>query len=210
MILWGTSEKKLNEGQIGQVNCPICEDKTMMQYVVFAKRLNIFWIPTIPLRKRKILECNTCGEFSFLKQFPKRFQNKFKTEVSSTYPIWYYSGLILTVLLISILSVLLNNRNISDQKLIDYPAIGDIYTIKVDKPKEHKNDYSSHYTLMKVINVTNDSVTVILNTETMNKVYGYYRIDKPEYYNVTMVEQFSKSQLKSLYKTKYIKAVNRQ
>jgi hypothetical protein len=210
MILWGTTKRKLKEGQIAQDTCPICESRTTMRYDVFGTYLHIFWIPTIPVRKTKVLECDTCGEFSFLNEFSKRFQDKFKTEVSTPYPIWFFSGLALAIVCIYALIVLLSDRGVIDQNYIDTPQIGDVYTIKVDQPKEHSNDYSSYYTVMKVTKVTKDSLEVMLNTETVKKSYTYYLIDKPEHYNLKLIKRFSKEQLQSLYKTNYIKAVNRQ
>ena len=209
MILWSTNETKLKSGKIGQDTCPICEDRTNFQYEISGTYLHIFWVPTIPLRKTKLLECDTCGEYLFLKEFPKHFREKFKTEVSSRYPIWYYSGLVLSVLLIYVLSVLFTDRAALDQSHIDAPKVGDVYTIEVDVPKE-AHDYSRHYTVMKVIKVTEDSVSVMLNSETIKKSYAFSLIDKPEHYDPDQIEHFSKQQIQSLYKTNHIKAVNRR
>ena len=209
MILWGREKRKLSEGELKHVVCPSCHSKTSMWYEVFATYLHIFWIPTCPLSKKKYLECATCAEQFRLKELPENIKQEFKNRVRVKYPLWYFSGLAGIIILGYTLSILFADREIKDQNLIDNPQIGDIYTIKVDQEKAHINDYSSHYTLMKVIDVSNDSATVMYNTKTVKKVYKSRLIDKASYFDSTLTNRFSLPQLKEFYETNYIKTVNR-
>ncbi|WP_299275535.1 hypothetical protein [uncultured Psychroserpens sp.] len=62
---------------------------------------------------------------------------------------------------------------------------------------------------MKVIDVSNDSITVMYNTKTVKKVYKSRLIDKAKFYDSTFTNRFSLQKLKEYYETKYIKVVNR-
>ncbi|WP_298761553.1 hypothetical protein [uncultured Psychroserpens sp.] len=62
---------------------------------------------------------------------------------------------------------------------------------------------------MKVIEVSQDSITVMYNTQTVKKTYKSALLDKSENYDSTLINRFSLQKLKEFHKTKYIKAIKR-
>ena len=59
-LIWGTRRTQKALGQIAY-GCPGCQRKTVYTAFAVETRLTIFFIPTLRLRKRHEIVCNTCG-----------------------------------------------------------------------------------------------------------------------------------------------------
>ncbi|WP_298895666.1 zinc-ribbon domain-containing protein [uncultured Psychroserpens sp.] len=201
MILWGKREKKLKEGRLQQVTCPECHSLTSMHYIVFGRYIDVFWIPTFPIGKKKIIECDKCTEQFFLKNLPQPIKAKFKTEVSTRHSIWSFSGLVAIISLISLLIFVVVKDDINDKNYINNPMIGDVYTIKLER--------KDRYTTMKITEITQDSIIVIYNIESTPRRAKIYSIDKAKNYMEFSKDRFSKQDIKDLYHEKFIYEVDR-
>ncbi|WP_204346837.1 zinc-ribbon domain-containing protein [Psychroserpens algicola] len=202
MIIWGTRKKIIKKGRLHHVPCPDCDSKTTMHYEVFGRFVDVFWIPTFPIGRQKFLECDTCGAMFRLKELPKRVKDTFKTEASAPYPIWFFSGLLLAILMISFLTYAVIKDDQNDQLYINNPMVGDVYTIQF-KTK-------TNYTTMKITDVSVDSLQVIYNLESSSKRSKIYTIDKPENYAEFLRDKYSKKDIQELYSEKFILEVDRR
>lgn len=174
MVFFGTRASRIKDGRISNVTCPSCETQSSMTYAVFGKYAHIYWIPTFPVGKETVLECNHCKKTYALNELPEQIQNKFNLEKQGAgFPIWFFSGLAIIASIIAIVFFISKQDDASDIEYIKSPIIGDIYSV---------DNGESSYSSMKVYEVTPDSVFVILNDYEIDKKSAIHEIDKDEYY----------------------------
>lgn len=175
MIFYGTRATKIKTGQINNVICPKCENQTSMNYGIYGKYAHLYWIPTIPIGKENIIECNTCKQTYNLKGLPPAIQSKFEFEKQGArIPVWYFSGVILIALIIGFISYSIGEDKVEDSEQVNDPQVHDVYSLKMDE--------SGYYSTMKVVEVTSDSVFVVYNDYEIDKRTGIYKIDKAKNY----------------------------
>ena len=200
MIFYGTNSSRLKNGQIQNVNCPNCNNQTSMNYSVFGKYFYIYWIPFFPLGKVNVLECNSCARTYKLKELPEQIQRKFEVEKHAGIPFLHFSGLAIIILAITYFSYSNSKHKEDEAKFIKEPMIGDVYSVKAES--------YGHYTTMKVVNVTKDSVHVIYNDYEIDKKTAIYKIDKEVNYTDYDVA-YSKKEIISLYDDQTIYNIDR-
>ena len=164
-------------------------DTEQCRYARFPKVCTHFWIPFFPIGKTAVSQCNHCKQVLKLKQMPPSLTNPYDNLKSqSKTPIWTFSGLALTAVLITIGVVSEKNKDQRNAKIILTPRKGDILEIKT---KENQ------YTLYKVDQVQGDSVLVRLNKYETDKLTGVDDL-KTKGENAYSDEEFSlaKSELK--------------
>ena len=201
MIFYGRKASRLKDGQLRNVTCPSCDTNTTMTYSIFGKYAHIYWIPTFPMGKENIIECDNCKQTFKVKELPEQIKNKFKLENQDVKtPFWNFSGLAIIACLIASIMYFAKQDDLNAVKYIESPQFGDVYTIDGSE-----SDYSS---AMKVIEVTKDSVVVIYNNYETDS-YSISEINKPENYDTKQAYGFSLEQIKTMFDTKDISAVKR-
>lgn len=200
MIFYGRNSSRLKDGQIHNVTCPNCQNSTTMSYSIFGKYAHLYWIPTFPMGKENILECNHCKQTYKLKELPDQVKQKFELEKHNGYPFWYFSGLIAIACLIALISYWSKQDDENNKVYIESPQYGDVYSIKSDK--------DGYYTSLKITQVKNDSVFVIFNDYEIDRRSKIYKIDKDKNYTMEP-EGFTKSELKNLFEEGIIYDIDR-
>lgn len=201
MVFYGSKTRTLKKGQLTNINCPKCDTRQTIHYAVYGKYAYAYWIPLFPIGKTTIVKCNYCKNDFKQKELPEQTKQKFELETADTkYPIWYFSGLILLITAITTAFYLSKKDAENDKLYIQDPVVGDLYSIK-----SSKNEY---YTSMRVTEVTTDSVFVVFNDYEIDRKSQIYKIDKTENYT-TETDGYSKEEITSLFKTKFIFEVDR-
>ncbi len=202
MIFYGRKASRIKDGQINNVTCPNCEDLTSMNYSIFGKYAHIYWIPTFPMGRENISECNACKQTFLVNELPEQIKQKFSREKEGVKtPIWHFSGLAIIALLIAMIFWFASQNDAENEEFIQTPQIGDVYSIE----SENKGYYSS----MKVTEVTNDSVHLIVNDYEVDKRSGIYKIDLDKNYTI-QAYSLSKVDLFNLYKSEVIYEIDRE
>ena len=201
MIFYGRKSSKIKDGRISNVTCPSCETTTSMTYSIFGKYAYIYWIPTFPMGKENIIECNNCKQTFKVEELSQPIKNKFDIEKQDAKtPIWYFTGLALIVCIIIGTMYFAKQDKIDAANYIKAPQFGDVYTIKGSE--------SGFISTMKVIEISQDSVFVVYNNYE-NDGYSTSELDKVENYNSTSVYGFSNTEIQNMFDKKDISGVNR-
>lgn len=201
MIFYGSKASRLKDGRINNVTCPSCENQTSMTYAIFGKYGHIYWIPLFPMEKETVIECNHCKKTYKTKELPEAIKQKMISEKQGVRtPFWNYSGLLIIAALI-IFGMYNGAKQKENETLyLENPQAGDVYSTKTE-------DYD-HYSSMKVIKVTTDSVYVVYNDYEIDKKSSINKIDKDENYT-TEYDHFSKEEISTLYTENMIYAIDR-
>lgn len=201
MIFYGTNAKSIKNGKIINVQCPNCEQNTSMTYSVFGKYAHIYWVPFIPYKKVSITECDYCKRTFESGELPQNIVKKLNQDFergNTKYPIWMYSGAsILAGVLI--FTFFMNMKEKEDEaNYIKEPKIGDLYHYKTE---------SGNYSLMKVHDISKDSILLLVNEMETNLMSGVKEINLKKHYKE--VYGFSRKEIEDLYKEKNIYEINR-
>jgi len=191
MIFFGAKSSTIKQGQISNVTCPNCKNITTITYTIFGKYAHAYWIPMFPMKKKTVIECNSCYRTYDMEEAPEPIKHKFLRETKGVKnPIWYFSGLALLALLIYVAFYLSKKDEINDALYIEQPQSGDIYTIEAPK--------AGFYTTIKVTKTTSDSLFVVYNDYDIHRRSKIYRIEKEENYS-TNIDSLSKVDLQRMF-----------
>lgn len=201
MIFYGTRASNLHNGKINHVTCPNCEKETSMTYSVFGKYAHVYWIPFFPYSKVSITECDSCKRTFEATELPDSIRQKLKVENerhSIKYPIWFFSGLFIIAALVAIGIYMSGETEKKEKAYLESPQLDDKYEYKTE---------SGYYSIMKISKVTPDSVYFYINDMETNKTSGIYDIDKEK--NYSMIEGYTREEVKQLYTDKVVYEINR-
>jgi hypothetical protein len=171
----------------------------MMMMSVFNRYAHIFWIPTFPIGRRGGAQCSQCGQAWAPKDMPHFLKLQYDQMVGQTrIPLWNWIGLAGIVVLVTTISYNVGVHEGNEKLYIANPLKGDVYKFKTE---------TGGYSLMKVIDVTRDSVWVQYNQFETDKMSGVYKLNMKPYEEDTYV--LSKGQISDLYESKKIYDVTR-
>lgn len=200
MLIYGTKRVLLKSEKSTKAECPDCKTKGSLLFHVFSAHAHVFWIPTFPIGKKGISECQLCSGVWESKDMPEKVKFEYKKVKSeSRVPIWQFTGIALFATLIS-WGVIANNEN-KEKELIHLanPQKGDIYKFKTE---------SNYYSTLKIAKVTTDSIYIFENTYETDKMSGVYKIDKDENYSNNLYG-VSKVTIKEMYEDGAIYSIDR-
>ena len=201
MIFYGSRATRLKEGQINNVTCPNCDTTTSMSYAIFGKYAHIYWIPSFPIGRENVVECNSCKRTFKLRELPEPIIQKFnKEKEDAKTPIWYFSGIGIAVILVALIANWISKDNQENELFIQNPQVGDVYSIE--------GETTGYYSTMKVLEVTEDSVQIVVSDYEVNKRSGVSDVDKSVYYT-DQIEMLSKDEIVSLFESDFIYDVDR-
>jgi len=203
MIFYGTRGTKIKEGQINNVVCPNCDNLTSMSYGIYGRYAHLYWIPTFPIGKKTIIECNSCKKTYNVANLPQAIKTKFEFEKQGARtPIWYFSGVIVIVCIIGLISYSVAQDNVENSEQIANPLEGDVYRLQMD---------GSYYSTMKVIKVTVDSVFVVYNDYETDQKSGISTIDVEKNYSESpeSADSYTKEELQFYFEEGTIYDVDR-
>jgi hypothetical protein len=188
MIIYGWKAKQLAKEPITE-KCPHCGSQNTIDMFVIQKYAHIFWIPSFPLQKTGVSQCNHCNQTLELSKMPTYLQAAFhRARATAKTPLWMFTGLAAIVVLIGMAVIDSNKDKEKNAQFVLTPKTGDIYEVKTP---------NSHYTLMKVIEVQKDSVYVRYNNYESTKATGIYKLKDKAYSEE--VYALKKTELKNMF-----------
>lgn len=201
MIIFGTRSAHINSVQSRNTTCPSCEKTGHITFSFFRKHAHIFWIPTFPLNKTGVSQCQHCKNVLEEKQMPERLRREFnEAKKEAKGPLWQFSGLILFATLFIWVGYQSKQDKKSQGEFIEAPQQGDLYKYKIE---------SGSYSTFKIDSVSKDSVYVFLNNYEISKSSRIYKIDKEKNYSKDLYS-FSKEELKEMYSKGKITDIDRK
>lgn len=203
MIFYGTRSSNLKNGQIINVDCPNCNENTLMKYSVFGKYAHVYWIPFFPFEKITAVECNSCKKTFLDKELPQSIKTKLdrdKEKHGIKTPIWMFSGLFLIITGIAYGFYSSDKTDKDEAEYIKNPKSRDVYSIM---------NLAAHYTTVRVDKVIKDSVYFTENDYETDQTTGIEDIDLPKNYTISK-GVLSKKNIQELYKKETIFEVNRR
>jgi hypothetical protein len=156
MIIYGTRNTQLIKEVLTE-KCPNCENQASTEMYVYQKYAHIFWIPFFPISKKGISQCDHCKKvYTDNDMPPVLLKAFFNLEKQTKIPKWTFVGLALIgVLIVSVIYSGITDKQNTTKYIKDLKP-NDIIEIKTR---------TAHFTNMKVVAVSADSVDVIENKQ---------------------------------------------
>lgn len=188
MIIYGSRATQVGHEQPTD-KCPNCESQNTLDLFVFQRYAHVFWIPFIPIGKTGVSQCSNCKQVLKYNEMPAPLKTTYHQASSkSKTPLWTFIGLAAVIVLVGFTVVDGKKKSAQNAQFIVSPQAGDILECKTK---------SSNYTLMKVEEVTNDSVFVRFSNYAVNKSSGLYKLKSKDY--AEEVEGLTKKELKAMF-----------
>lgn len=191
--------KTLNETQIDNYHCPVCNTRTHLNLKVKGGFVSILFIPMLPIRKDYLLSCGNCKKSidkSSLNNIEKEKLENFYKKTPYKIPIYHFTGLSLLLSVIGF-AIYIGIEVTKEERIrIQKPTIGDIYRIKNE----------NGYTTFKVNKIYDDSVSVFLNDIYIDNYDQIEDIDISKNYNKSRL--FSKQELLKMFDSNKIYQVD--
>lgn len=199
MIIYGTRASHLKSVQLPNEVCPNCNTKGSMVMSVYSRYAHIFWLPTFPVGRTGGSQCTNCQQVLEPKKMPTFLKLQYDQLLAQTrIPLWSWSGLAIIVVLIAFGTYSAGVDKENERKYIDAPQVGDVYRVKTD---------SSAYSLMKVAEVTPDSLLMLFNQYEVDKMAAVYKLKEKEYDSIGY--WMSRGMIKEMYQKQEIFGVDR-
>ncbi len=203
MVFFGLRSKKIKSGQLINLNCSYCEENTTMTYSVFAKYFHLYWIPFVPIKRKTVVECNSCYityEYKELLENMKMKVDREREKYGAKIPLWMYSGLMLLFVLVSWAFYQSGKYDIKEMDYKMNPKKGDIYFL---------NYTPSNYTTLRIDKVDKDSIYFTLNDTAVHKYTKVFGILNQRYYS-TKKGTYSRKKVLELFKQDSIISITRK
>ncbi|MBL7809324.1 MAG: hypothetical protein JNN28_16010 [Saprospiraceae bacterium] len=200
MIFFGKKASVIKQEHIFGLSCPSCQANNSIHGAVVGNYGHLYWIPTIPLGKTVVAQCEHCRKTFDEKDMSIQMRDAIRPMLEETKtPLTHFSGLFVIggLFALGIYASINNDRD--NLAFINEPAVGDVYEIK---------EAYNEYTTQKVVSVTVDSVYCAENQYSVNKSRGLSDIDKDKNYVNTGVG-YSRQELINMLKADKITKVKR-
>jgi hypothetical protein len=200
MIIYGTGSTKVKEEAIFN-KCNSCGNINTTTAYVFAKYVDIFWIPIFPIGKYASTQCSHCKQVLQEKEMPpdlKQTVMPFKN-ISKT-PLKAFSGLFVIALLIVGGGIMAAMAGKDTEQYAATPAVGDRYYYKED---------DGSFSTMKIMELSSDSIFFFLNGYTIDKKSKTRTIDITKNYDTTEYYGYSKQEINNMLKDKTVFQIKR-
>ena len=153
--------------------CEYCGAENSVYLNIFQRYFHIFWIPVLPLGKIGNTQCHHCKQVLEAKEMSDEYKAAYKDLKSrAKTPIWTFAGLAVIIVLAIVGSVTSGQHREVMQGRILNPQIGDVYEYKLS-PGE--------YTLLKVAGISGDDISLLDNTQVVNKIRGLVQLQDSPY-----------------------------
>lgn len=201
MIFYGTQGSQINSERTKGIKCDNCNEIVPHNISVYGQYGYLYWIPVFPTTKKVFSECSNCNvtqDFKGMNEQLRRTSAEIKRNTKT--PIWYWSGLGIIAILISIGYYFSLEH---DKDVINYiknPVAGDVIEYKVQE--------TGYYSTLKIESVTKGSIFVIQNNYETDKMSGVSDINKSKNYS-TPAYGVGRNQIQALFDDDIFYDINR-
>lgn len=97
-IIFGVKNKVITEDVCLNDHCPGCSSEHFY-LTITQPYIHLFWIPFVPLNKRPLFYCRSCGRSFKIRKLPPVFQKTLQAcKAEAKTPAYYFLGLGVTLL----------------------------------------------------------------------------------------------------------------
>jgi plasmid rolling circle replication initiator protein Rep len=132
LINIGRNVKKIQTGTIENTLCPNCNFKNGLKFSIYGGFVNVIVIPTAPIKRTIIVECDNCKKTYKLKELPSEIKNNFKKQYKKNpvkTPIWQFLGSFILAGLMSLAIYTGIQAKKAEKIYIQNPLTGDTYRL---------------------------------------------------------------------------------
>jgi hypothetical protein len=189
MIIFGSRSSERTPVETG-CNCTACNAEKSIYLLPYQKYAHVFWIPVFPTGRDYRAVCGNCKALFDANSLdiPYEVFSQVKT------PKWTFFGLfafVIFLVLFMTLGAYTSNKYKKETVLyLESPMVNDIYEVKFDEKE---------YSLMKVLNVSGDSVYFFHHTHYVERKSDLKKLSKTSTYDDTETDAYSKSELMEMY-----------
>jgi hypothetical protein len=184
LFFFGTKGKGLDSFPVESI-CEIC-NQSQHRVHVFQRYFHIFWIPTLPIGKQSVLECQHCRKCTLEKEMspPQRHLSLPKRSAAKT-PAYMFTGLVLIGCLIGWGKYTLAQERANTQTLISSPVANDLAIIQL----KNKN-----YLIFKLVSIENNTIKFQVGNYAYKSYFGAKKeidkkgINEKDYFNKEFLE----------------------
>ncbi len=201
MIIFGSNTTTLKPVRSRKLICPNCKKTGTLMMSAHSTHAHLFWIPMFPIKKKEFIYCYECQYIITPEEASEKVKREYqfhKSEIKN--PIWKYSGLFLIFFLFIYIFWTDKVERENHQSYLNSPVINDVYEYRVS---------SFEFSLLKVVDLSEDSVFVVANQYIVNKDYKADNLNIEEDFS-DEVFSISRLDLKELYEEKTIYGVIRK
>lgn len=200
MIIFGVRKSDLGTVPSKNCACPSCGNYGSINYSAEGKYFHVFWVPTIPVRKKGYTACSDCDYLVWNKELPDSLIQEYNFLKSQLkFPWWYYSGIVVLTLFISWFAYRLNQDKKDELEYLTNPKVEDVYSLKTGR---------GVYTNMKLVRIESDSLYFFLNTYQAVGLKGIKKLLYENDYRKDTV-RYSKQQIVQDYHSDVIRGISR-
>lgn len=198
MVLIGTRDSNVKNGNISNEKCPKCNQENTLDFSIYRRYTHLTMIPLFPVGKLVFIKCNHCEERFDYEDLSETSQLKLRNEKLDN-SLWMFSGSILLALFL--IFTINNYFNKKDETaiLIKNPIAGDIYNLKLS---------NGYYSNMRIDKVTKDSIYTTHNDFDAYMPYEIDDLNKAENYSDRKIS-YSKKDITKLYQEDEIIKITR-
>jgi hypothetical protein len=199
MIIFGSRSSSRTPVETG-CNCTACGAEKSIYLIPYQKYAHVFWIPVFPAGRDYQAICGNCKALFDANSIgiPHEVFSQVKT------PKWTYFGLyafVVVLVLFLALGAYTSNKQKKETTLyLESPTVNDIYEVKLDEKE---------YSLMKVFNVSGDSVYFFHHTHYVERKSDLRKLRQDNSYDDTEADAYSKSELMEMYDDESISRIIR-
>lgn len=198
MVLVGTRDSNVKNGNISNEKCPKCNEENTLDFSIYRRYTHLTMIPLFPVGKLVFIKCNNCQERFDYEDLSETIQLKLRNEKLNS-SIWMFLGsIILTVFIIFTINNYFLEKDESSI-LIKNPLKGDIYDLKLS---------NGFYSNMRIDKITADSIFTTHNDFNVSMPYDIDDLNKTENYSNKKVH-YSRKDIIKLYEEDEVMKITR-
>lgn len=172
MIIYGSNSRHLKTVQLQQEKCPNCGTSGSMVVSIYNRYAHVFWIPLFPIGRTGGSQCQQCKQVLEPKAMPQFLRMQYDTVMTQTkIPVYSFAGLAIIVALFAWGAYQGSVDTGNEKQFLASPLMGDVYHFKTE----------SGFSLMKVADVTPDSIFVLFNLYESDKRTGSRELKTKDY-----------------------------
>lgn len=156
--------------------CPACHRTHCLRAMLVSRSMHFYGIPFVPFERLVVVQCQQCGTAWNTYNAPPGLaptMQALRTQVR--HPYWTWTGLALAALVLAgVLAYYIRDYH-NDEALLEYPAAGDVYTVR--------SDSSRTYSLLKVRQASGNAVELVANKYETSERFPDWQIRQDSCYS---------------------------
>lgn len=209
-VEYSENEEVLSTTDLKHYKCPNCLKHNSTQVSVIAQYTKVYHSSMGVNRKLGKSVCKSCGFIQKCDDLPFEAQQEISELIKrAKTPLKHYGWFFAIGAAIIAYGLLFYFYSFDSKRFLNSPEVGDKYEIRIKEADDNPLIKKTTYSWMKVIVVSKDSVTFLLNNKGTDSSLGLEKIDISDNYT-DWKKTVSKEELKKMYNRDEIGMVHRK